>query len=301
MRRPSSRRASRTPRRVIAGGMDAGAVGPCIEVASAMAMLISSDYGSPRGQLNPGARTSRRLVGYSGATRGRRTGGATTAERLGTYLSRASSATTVRPPMTSPESAATALIEEILSHANEGRSIAHPDARRAHFAHALVGEQLLQVARVQALAPADVDEDLEEIAVGVGRLVGGNGRSRRTRCGGRNPRRPRWSPRADRGARRVLPQRRARAAPCGGDARQERVARRCARRARGVPAAREARAALGARRTRGARGDAAAGRPSAAAQALCARGAGCASGALRPPRSPRPRRGRRGGRAGAPR
>jgi hypothetical protein len=37
--------------------MDAGAVGPCIEVASAMAMLISPDYGSRRDQLNLGART----------------------------------------------------------------------------------------------------------------------------------------------------------------------------------------------------------------------------------------------------
>src|SRR5271166_1385791 len=59
MRRPSSRRESRSERRVIAGGIDAGGVAPCIEDASGMAMAIRPEYVTGATYLNPeGARRS---------------------------------------------------------------------------------------------------------------------------------------------------------------------------------------------------------------------------------------------------
>ena len=96
MRRPSSRRASSSERRVIAGGIDCARCRARIEDASGMAMIIAPDYGRAHGQLN-GSRAARCTLG-----------GIDMHPPAGIYRSRASSATTVRPPMTSPESAATA-------------------------------------------------------------------------------------------------------------------------------------------------------------------------------------------------
>jgi hypothetical protein len=120
--------------------MDAGAVGPCIEVASAMAMLISPDYGTPRDQLNPGAQTPRRFGGIPESERqpGSRRPAAPTnlpfARQLGYHGTPADHLSGER--RYGP-------VEEIFSHANEGGPIADPDARRAHFADAFVGKELL--------------------------------------------------------------------------------------------------------------------------------------------------------------